>query len=160
MEERHLENSIAEVFEVGIVESDGNRKYTYPPRDGSFAIDATLTIDDLVERGSQTVEKVFGAGEDELAGATVEYFDVDSDYKKLPQPYNRPVGLYDVTRSKKKRTFNTILSLSASQAVELATLEWVSWFNHHRLLGPIGHIPPAEAEANYWREQERQAINA
>ena len=40
------------------------------------------------------------------------------------------------------------------QAVELATLEWVSWFNHHRLLGPIGYIPPAEAEQNYWRTQE------
>ena len=35
----------------------------------------------------------------------------------------------------------------------LATLEWVSWFNHHRLLEPIGYIPPAEAEANYWRQQ-------
>ena len=39
------------------------------------------------------------------------------------------------------------------EAVELATLEWVSWFNHHRLLEPIGYIPPAEAEANYWRLQ-------
>lgn len=37
------------------------------------------------------------------------------------------------------------------EAVELATLEWVSWFNHHRLLEPIGYIPPAEAEANYYR---------
>jgi transposase InsO family protein len=34
--------------------------------------------------------------------------------------------------------------------IELATLEWVSWFNHHRLLEPIGYIPPAEAEANYY----------
>ena len=33
--------------------------------------------------------------------------------------------------------------------MELATLEWVAWFNHHRLLEPIGYIPPAEAEANY-----------
>lgn len=38
------------------------------------------------------------------------------------------------------------------EAVELATLQWVHWFNHERLLTPIGHIPPAEAEANYWRE--------
>ncbi|MDO9484347.1 MAG: IS3 family transposase, partial [Hydrogenophaga sp.] len=30
------------------------------------------------------------------------------------------------------------------ESVELATLEWVSWFNHHRLLGPIGYVPPAE----------------
>ncbi|GAB3359419.1 hypothetical protein GCM10027395_03830 [Giesbergeria sinuosa] len=38
------------------------------------------------------------------------------------------------------------------QSVELATLEWVHWFNHVRLLTPIGGIPPAEAEANYWRQ--------
>jgi putative transposase len=35
-------------------------------------------------------------------------------------------------------------------AVEMATLRWVDWFNNHRLFGPIGHIPPAEAEANYY----------
>jgi hypothetical protein len=43
------------------------------------------------------------------------------------------------------------------EAVELATLEWVAWFNHHRLLGPIGYIPPAEAEANYYRQLASQA---
>jgi hypothetical protein len=32
-------------------------------------------------------------------------------------------------------------------------LESVSWFNHHRLLEPIGYIPPADAEANYRRQQ-------
>ena len=36
------------------------------------------------------------------------------------------------------------------EAVEFATLEWVDWFNHRRLLEPIGNIPPAEAEANYY----------
>ena len=36
--------------------------------------------------------------------------------------------------------------------VELATLEWVSWFNHERLLEPIGYIPPTEAEAQYYRQ--------
>lgn len=38
------------------------------------------------------------------------------------------------------------------ESVELATLQWVHWFNHTRLLTPIGGIPPAEAEANYWRQ--------
>ncbi len=38
------------------------------------------------------------------------------------------------------------------ESVELATLQWVHWFNHVRLLTPIGGIPPAEAEANYWRQ--------
>ena len=37
------------------------------------------------------------------------------------------------------------------EAVELATMEWVDWFNHRRLLEPIGNIPPAEAEAGYNR---------
>lgn len=36
------------------------------------------------------------------------------------------------------------------EAVEFATLEWVDWFNNRRLLEPIGNIPPAEAEANYY----------
>jgi len=34
--------------------------------------------------------------------------------------------------------------------VEYATLEWVDWFNHRRLLAPIGNIPPAEAEARFY----------
>src|SRR6185436_1873448 len=38
------------------------------------------------------------------------------------------------------------------ESLEIATLEWVSWFNNHRLLEPIGYIPPAEAEANYYRQ--------
>ena len=41
-------------------------------------------------------------------------------------------------------------------AVELVTLEWVAWFNHHRLLEPIGYIPPPEAEANYYRQLASQ----
>ena len=36
------------------------------------------------------------------------------------------------------------------EEVEWATLEWVDWFNKRRLFGPIGYIPPAEAEANYY----------
>lgn len=35
------------------------------------------------------------------------------------------------------------------EAVEYATLEWVDWSNNHRLLEPIGNIPPAEAEASF-----------
>ena len=32
--------------------------------------------------------------------------------------------------------------------LELATLEWVDWFNRHRLFSPIGYVPPAEYEAS------------
>ena len=46
------------------------------------------------------------------------------------------------------------------EAVEYATLEWVNWFNNRRLLEPIGNIPPAEAEANYYAALETEAIAA
>ena len=46
------------------------------------------------------------------------------------------------------------------ESVELATLEWVLWFNHHRLLQPIGYIPPAEAEAHYYRQIASQTMTA
>jgi len=42
--------------------------------------------------------------------------------------------------------------------VEIATLEWVWWYNHHRLLEPIGYIPPAEHEENYYRNLEEDAL--
>jgi transposase InsO family protein len=48
--------------------------------------------------------------------------------------------------------------------VELATLEWVWWYNHHRLLEPIGYVPPVEyEEAFYGRETaqpERLRLNS
>ena len=38
--------------------------------------------------------------------------------------------------------------------VEYATLEWVDWFNHRRLLAPIGYVPPAEFEADYHQRED------
>jgi transposase InsO family protein len=38
--------------------------------------------------------------------------------------------------------------------VEFATLEWVDWFNHRRLLEPIGDVPPAEFEAAFHRKED------
>jgi putative transposase len=46
------------------------------------------------------------------------------------------------------------------EAVEFATLEWVDWFNHRRLLEPIGHVPPAEAEARYYAQREVPTLAA
>lgn len=40
------------------------------------------------------------------------------------------------------------------EAVEYATLDWVDWFNNCRLLEPIGNVPPAEAEADYYVAKE------
>jgi putative transposase len=46
------------------------------------------------------------------------------------------------------------------EAVEFATLDWVDWFNHRRLLEPIGNVPPAEAEARYYAQLEAPALAA
>jgi transposase InsO family protein len=46
------------------------------------------------------------------------------------------------------------------EAVEFATLQWVDWFNHRRLLEPIGNIPPAEAEQRYFAIQDQMKIAA
>lgn len=53
-------------------------------------------------------------------------------------------GLYKAEVIWRQRSWPSV------SAVEMATLRWVDWFNNHRLFGPIGHIPPAEAEANYY----------
>jgi len=44
--------------------------------------------------------------------------------------------------------------------VEFATLEWVWWFNHRRLLEPLGYVPPSEYEEAYYGYQEPQAAVA
>jgi putative transposase len=46
------------------------------------------------------------------------------------------------------------------EAVEFATLEWVDWYNNRRLLGSIGNIPPAEAEAAYYAKLEAMPMAA
>ncbi|WP_425426075.1 IS3 family transposase [Albimonas donghaensis] len=46
------------------------------------------------------------------------------------------------------------------EAVEYATLGWVDWFNNRRLLEPIGNIPPAEAEANFYTAPETENMAA
>jgi transposase InsO family protein len=48
----------------------------------------------------------------------------------------------------------------SAEAIELATLDWVSWFNKQRLLERIGYIPPAEAELNYYRCTNGQEVLA
>lgn len=37
--------------------------------------------------------------------------------------------------------------------VEFATLEWVAWYNHRRLLEPLGYVPPEEFEEAYYARQ-------
>ena len=101
------------------------------------------------DRGSQYVsirytERLAEAGIEPSVGSKGDSYD-----NALAETIN---GLYKAELIHRRGPWKT------REAVELATLEWVSWFNHHRLLAPIGYIPPAEAEENYWREQKRQAI--
>jgi transposase InsO family protein len=64
----------------------------------------------------------------------------DSDDNALAETIN---GLY------KAEVIHRPWLCRTREAVEQATLEWVSRFNHHRLMEGQGYIPPAEAEANY-----------
>jgi transposase InsO family protein len=96
------------------------------------------------DRGSQYVsirygERLAEAGIEPSVGSTGDSYD-----NALAETIN---GLFKAEIIHRRGPWKT------REAVELATLEWVSWFNHHRLLEPIGYIPPAEAEAHYWRSQ-------
>jgi putative transposase len=57
------------------------------------------------------------------------------------------IGLYKTELIRKRGPWRHL------DDVEYATLEWVDWFNHRRLFGPIGDIPPAELDEIYYREQ-------
>jgi putative transposase len=97
------------------------------------------------DRGSQYVsikysERLAQAGIQPSVGSIGDSYD-----NALAETIN---GLYKAELIHRRAPWKT------REAVELATLQWVSWFNHHRLLEPIGYIPPAEAEANYWRQQD------
>lgn len=56
------------------------------------------------------------------------------------------IGLYKTEVIGRRDRWQTL------EAVEFATLRWVDWFNHRRVLGPIGFMPPAEHEANYYQQ--------
>ena len=64
------------------------------------------------------------------------------------------IGLYKTEVIRRRGPWRNL------EAVEFATLEWVHWFNHQRLLEPIGHIPPAEREAAYYRAATESAVAA
>ena len=54
------------------------------------------------------------------------------------------IGLYKTELIRNKGPWRNL------DQVEYATLEYVDWFNHRRLLEPIGNIPPAEKETNHY----------
>ena len=100
------------------------------------------------DRGSQYVsirysERLAEAGIEPSVGSKGDSYD-----NALAETIN---GLYKAELIHRRAPWKT------KESLELATLEWVSWFNHHRLLEPIGYIPPAEAEENYYRQLASQA---
>ncbi|KAF0102011.1 MAG: ISStmaD5 transposase B [bacterium] len=102
------------------------------------------------DRGSQYVsirytERLAEAGIEPSVGSKGDSYD-----NALAETIN---GLYKAELIHRRAPWKT------KEAVELATLEWVAWFNHHRLLESIGYIPPAEAEANYYRQLTEQAMS-
>ena len=101
------------------------------------------------DRGSQYVsirytERLAEAGIEPSVGSRGDSYD-----NALAETIN---GLYKAELIHKRAPWKS------REAVELATLEWVSWYNHQRLLGSIGYIPPAEAEANYYRQLSESAL--
>jgi transposase InsO family protein len=95
------------------------------------------------DRGSQYVsirytERLAEAGIEPSVGSRGDSYD-----NALAETIN---GLYKAELIHRRGPWKT------REAVELATLNWVSWFNHHRLIEGLGYIPPAEAEANYYRQ--------
>ena len=95
------------------------------------------------DRGSQYIsirytERLAQAGIEPSVGSRGDSYD-----NALAESVN---GLYKAELIHRRAPWKT------RAAVEMATLEWVSWFNHHRLLEPIGYIPPAEAEVNYYQQ--------
>ncbi|MBF5006178.1 IS3 family transposase [Diaphorobacter caeni] len=103
------------------------------------------------DRGGQYVsvrytERLAEAGLMPSVGSTGDSYD-----NVLAETIN---GLYKTEVIYKRGPWKT------RESLELATLQWLHWFNHTRLLEPIGHIPPAEAEANYWRQRAAKPVQA
>ncbi len=93
------------------------------------------------DRGSQYVsikysERLAEAGIEPSVGSVGDSYD-----NALAETIN---GLYKAEVIHRRGPWRSL------EAVEFATLEWIDWFNNRRLLEPIGNIPPAEAEANYY----------
>ena len=103
------------------------------------------------DRGSQYVairytERLTEAGVEPSVGSVGDSYD-----NALAETIN---GLYKTEVIRRRGPWRTM------EAVEFATLEWINWFNHRRLLEPIGNIPPAEAEAGYYAQTEDVAVAA
>jgi putative transposase len=103
------------------------------------------------DRGSQYVcirysERLAEAGIEPSVGSVGDSYD-----NALAETIN---GLYKAEVIHRRGPWRSF------EAVEFATLEWVDWFNHRRLMRPIGDIPPAEAEDRFHAMLEQPAMAA
>jgi putative transposase len=104
------------------------------------------TVGDLVhhsDRGSQYLsmrytERLADAGIEPSVGSRGDSYD-----NALAESV---IGLFKAEVIRRKGPWRTL------EAVEFATLTWVDWFNHRRLLEPLGYVPPAEYEARYYEQ--------
>jgi putative transposase len=62
------------------------------------------------------------------------------------------IGLYKTELIRRRGPWRTL------EEVELATLAYVDWYNHRRLHGQIGNLPPADLEATYYRQLGQAAV--
>jgi putative transposase len=100
------------------------------------------------DRGSQYVsikytERLAEAGIEPSVGSVGDSYD-----NALAETIN---GLYKAEVIHRRGPWRSF------EAVEYATLEWVDWFNHRRLLEPIGNVPPAEAEDRFYAMLDESA---
>ena len=98
------------------------------------------------DRGSQYLsirytERLAAAGVEASVGSVGDSYD-----NALAETI---IGLYKTEVIRTRGPWKTL------DGVEYATLEWVDWFNHRRLLAPIGNVPPAEYEKMYYDEFNR-----
>ena len=103
------------------------------------------------DRGSQYVsirytERLAEAGIEPSVGSVGDSYD-----NALAETIN---GLFKTELIRRRSPWRSM------EAVEFATLEWVDWYNHRRLLEPIGNMPPAEAEARHYAGLEEPALAA
>jgi len=97
------------------------------------------------DRGGQylsirTTERLAKAGMEPSVGSVGDPYD-----KALAETLN---GLYKTELVHRQGPWRNM------QGLKMATLRWIDWFNTRPLLGPIGNIPPVEAEENFYVQRD------
>ena len=112
------------------------------------ALYARPAIDDLVHHSDRGIQYVSIRYTERLAEAGIEpsVGSVGDSYDNALA--ESVIGLYKTEVIRRRGPWRNL------DGVEYATLEWVDWWNHRRLLEPIGYLPPAEYEAAYYRTQQ------